>query len=250
MTEIHIIDRNILYKVPGVPVISAPLEKVNEDLNKLAPVIVGLTGLLPPNVRYIKDDSKNLQMWYLLEAPPAMNVRINWNDNYKYGRVSREATNKGESVVSLPWQYFWVSTVKGSDDSGKVVEKLYHVFSFWAQERVSSMDDIVYPALLPNINTRGETCVGGMKRASKPIDDFFINFYSTEFNSDFQYWFVPYETFSEWERAVANDPYWWMTYKFAHPRTLNEIVRPELVRPPTRNFIIELASAISRNKEK
>jgi len=167
---------------------------------------------LPENCIYFDGKSR-----YLIEIPPGIKP-------FPHGRTI--------SWVAMPWQYVCIGVDKYKP-WGVKEEASYHVTSLqllWSYTKLTSSDDLVRVARLPNISggglSDGLVCLGNTRRSgstpSAAINQAIENFFASRFNGDYG-WPIPYGKVERWVHESENNPECWKTWKMSkryfHPLT-------------------------------
>ena len=131
--------------------------------------------LFPENIRWMSEDA-NI---FIFERPPCQ-----INITYHEGDASVQDPNLENYLITLPWQVYLFDLTLGT-------------FSiFFRPSEITSMDDILFPAPLPNVHNSGLACLGSAQKnelfalvRNKTNKSYIINnivnsFWMSTFNDD------------------------------------------------------------------
>jgi len=182
--------------------------------------------LLPANCRYYQS-SEELQYFLIERVPEVVTLKaVDTLDEYIRGNVERDdivydpdSENYTEYKVSLPWQYFWFEFDAVPENDYGISHSMRKLRMFWATQRISSLSDRVFPAMLPNIGSGdGLVCLGDTFPASnlptvQRVEEIVRGFFNDSvFNADIPI-SMAYNTLSDWARYSKLNPYLWMEWE-------------------------------------
>lgn len=228
----RIVERTISYE--------CPLDQIASLLVAEKPII---TGALPSNLAFMV--ANGLDTFYVIEVPPSKeHLRIVLRgtgyvhqEDYRYflndfERGERTVSDCDEECepfcgiehesddlddenfptvtavfpVSVPWQY-WIFCMR--DQTGGSYPTMRFTIGLWSNDRITSLDEPLYPMTIPNMNGQGYPCWGdtgtGEQTVRARIDDLVNNFYSSDFNCDYGPNSGGFETLSAWADASKLD---------------------------------------------
>jgi hypothetical protein len=200
------------YEATTNPTFVAPTKKEKKEI------------LLPSNTRYVRTANGSIN--FLVELKPGLfPFKFHVYDLRNYSRPDLKNQPK-----TMPWQYFWLWFREPTDNIYGIQASFNGMHLFWAQERITDLDSLVYPARLPNttINASdyysryglGTCCLGGHYRPKTGVgiteaaEEAVRLFYESRFNSAMNNaWPIPFASTTKWARESKKNPYGWMEWK-------------------------------------
>jgi hypothetical protein len=137
----------------------------------------------PMAVRYA-DPINNI---YVVERPPfEIDVDFSTNKSFRSRKVPKVfLSNK----MYIPWTVSFIKFSKSFSDNSYS----YEFYLYFNNKPISSMDDILIPAWLPNVSSNGQVCMGEDSRLVVSLladssQSSFLEIYNTIFNNFFSGW--------------------------------------------------------------
>lgn len=167
------------------------------------------TPLLPTRTRTFRLNPTNNANW-MIEVLSEREPKV------------RTITVYGEELtLSMPWTYF-LHTYQSVDQG--TTWMAYDGYAFFAKEAIKSEDDLLIPALLPNISSDGNICFGTGTRnygtdlapqIEGSINDFWLSTF-THGNMD-PYWPGRRNTPRAWQLMTEREPDGWKDWREFDP---------------------------------
>jgi len=125
---------------------------------------------------------------YVVERPPfEVDVDFSVNKSFRARKVPKLFAN---NKMFIPWT---LSLIKLDKNSLTNSYSGYEFYLYFNNKPISSLDDLIIPAWLPNISASGQVCMGEDSRQvanllSNESEFSFLEIYNTIFNSFFSGW--------------------------------------------------------------
>lgn len=172
----RLIERSIISEVDA--------DQLHEAITTHAPLT---TPLLPAGTvaMYVDHDHNYIEL--LVERAPR-------KEYIKFGSIELEEWFSDDMPEPLelpvPWEYYFTrAQIQPNIIAGEAYVGINEILLYWRPTRLQDLEnDLLWPAKVPNVDSHGLICFGGMSSVnsslSDKVNDLINNFYASEFNTD------------------------------------------------------------------
>lgn len=242
MTQRLEIEGQIARLVETAVISEVPLSEMMPFLTFQQPTFL---PVLPDHSKVVAFNPETKRGAILIELPPAKKYLRIHNDRYNTTGQDAERQNKEQDQVGvfglqMPWQYFmWAFRIGGDQaivggqlQDFTIDQGLY----FWRKEKISKLEDGLWPGAIPNVDNSGWICWGNSRHDTTSladrINDMVRNFTNTKFNYHLGARMpAEYRQYTSWEKASDNPLVYqtWNMWNTPHSYTVHSLFQDILM---------------------